>query len=398
LRKGKQLKLLRNSRVIAEAITIEVDGHLFGTGEDMPDIETKMTRVISSDSHPVTAIRLNPVHSLQEILNRINIEFEHNLPVEAYATALYDFLSYNQDVILTILSRNLITFLIEVWDHDHVAMDESRWEYVRYLSAFGFLYAQRGGGPFGFPDTIVYFSEMKEQFYFRLKSRQSKRLIERYGRWENIAGGLLYHYGIIDTKQFYEIFCLVSEDKEVSYEHFWSFLNLRCSFWNSCVFYSTLDNADCYFQHVNVEDAEQLLKDIKKHEMPYYIPDETRCLDVYSARGLDNSWKGFGSTVDFFYHDLHLDYYLTNVWLRIIVNMIQNGHELEELIKRTESMPLNGPEQKDKWFSCLESLYYSVPVFAFKGNNHEYQKKMNEENTLKKRRKLFTMIDGGKSF
>ena len=80
------------------------------------------------------------------------------------------------------------------------------------------------------PNQILVVDEMKDRFYFLLKSRKSQKVLSVYEEWEKIITGYMYYYGFIETRTLYSLFLKVSK-KVVSYEEFILFIKCRSSMW-----------------------------------------------------------------------------------------------------------------------------------------------------------------------
>lgn len=73
------------------------------------------------------------------------------------------------------LPKMMLDFLMEVWENPVVEMSEERWNYVEYLKIFGFLAYRMGNSISDEPNQIIVVDEMKDRFYFLLKSRKSQK-------------------------------------------------------------------------------------------------------------------------------------------------------------------------------------------------------------------------------
>lgn len=351
--------------------------------------------VSAAAADAVTVIRMAPLQSTRALLYRLGVESEEGLPKEVYATALYDALCEDREQVLTIFPRELIRFLIEIWEKDYVEMDERRWEYVRYLSVLGFAYFQKGNELFGSADMLFYVENMKEEFYFLLKSRGSQTLIRHYDEWDGVLSGLLYYYGVIELSELSRIFNMVLGENVV-YSEFDEFMLKRCSFWAVGTFLRSADGQTQYFQHMNAEDSGTILMNRERYKLPWFIPDKDSCVKLYSSGGMDNRWKGFTDLVKLLSDKAGMDYYQTSVLVRTLIRLIQNGCELEALLIKLDGIPFTEDGQTNKAREALTVLYEEVPVFHLKGYNRAGHDLLKNEKQLKKRRKLFTMIEGGK--
>ena len=79
-------------------------------------------------------------------------------------------------------------------------MTEERWNYIEYLKIFGFLAYQMGNPVTDEPNRLIVVEEMKDNFYFLLKSRKNRKLLSVYHEWEKIITGFMYYYGFIETR------------------------------------------------------------------------------------------------------------------------------------------------------------------------------------------------------
>ena len=109
-------------------------------------------------------------------------------------------------------------------------MTEERWNYIEYLKIFGFLAYQMGNPVTDEPNRLIVVEEMKDNFYFLLKSRKNRKLLSVYDEWEKIITGFMYYYGFIETRTLYSLFLKVSK-KVISYEDFLLFIKCRTSLW-----------------------------------------------------------------------------------------------------------------------------------------------------------------------
>ena len=71
------------------------------------------------------------------------------------------------------LPKVMLDFLTEVWENSVIAMAEERWNYIEYLKIFGFLAYQMGNPVTDEPNRLIVVEEMKDNFYFLLKSRKN---------------------------------------------------------------------------------------------------------------------------------------------------------------------------------------------------------------------------------
>ena len=56
------------------------------------------------------------------------------------------------------------------------------------------------------PNRLIVVEEMKDNFYFLLKSRKNRKLLSVYDEWEKIITGFMYYYGFIDKNAVFPVF------------------------------------------------------------------------------------------------------------------------------------------------------------------------------------------------
>ena len=184
-------------------------------------------RVSISSLEAETIMKSTPVQTVKSILGRIGIEYEDGLPKEAYISALKEEFCSEPKWVLLMLPKVMLDFLTEVWENSVIAMTEERWKYIKI---FGFLAYQMGNPVTDEPNRLIVVEEMKDNFYFLLKSRKNRKLLSVYDEWEKIITGFMYYYGFIETRTLYSLFLKVSK-KVISYEDFLLFIKCRTSLW-----------------------------------------------------------------------------------------------------------------------------------------------------------------------
>ena len=91
-----------------------------------------------------------------------------------------------------------------------------------------------------------------------------------------------------------------------------------------------------------------------------------------------------------------LNYYRATVLLRTLLIMIKNGCSYDKLQERLSGLPFKNKELEEETRQAVGQLFESVPVFEYKGYSREEYKRLSHQKQLKKRKNLFTIIDGGK--
>ena len=263
-------------------------------------------RVSISSLEAETIMKSTPVQTVKSILGRIGIEYEDGLPKEAYISALKE------------------EFLTEVWENSVIAMTEERWNYIEYLKIFGFLAYQMGNPVTDEPNRLIVVEEMKDNFYFLLKSRKNRKLLSVYDEWEKIITGFMYYYGFIETRMLYSLFLKISK-KVISYEDFLLFIKCRTSLWPFGAILKDTFEKNEYFQYLNVENPDMLLEYVRQHEnLPYKPIKLEDLIYVSDAAGIDNRWRGVSELGNLFIDKMGLNYYRATVLVRTLLIMIKN--------------------------------------------------------------------------
>ena len=352
--------------------------------------------VYSSDLDPTVIIGKNPLESLKSMIRRMNMECEEGLPKEVYATIVKEQICDDRKWILQMLPKEILDLLVEIWENDQIEMNQERWDAVQYLKLFGLVTYRRGNPVTKEPNELHYLTEMKDNFYFLLKGKKSRKLLNEYAEWEQIISGLLYYYGLIELPVLYERFVKII-NKIISYDVFLDFIKSRCSFWGMGMILQDINNQTEYFQHVNVENPEMTLLYTREHfDLHYKMPGKQDLIYISESGGLDNRWKGVGELGKVLLDEMKMDYYHATVMVKMLVIMIQNSCEWRELQGKLEVLPFRSEVMKEEAVEAAQNLYDSVPIYEYKGFSRQEFNKIFHQKQLKKKKEMFTIIDGGK--
>lgn len=353
-------------------------------------------RVSISSLEAETIMKSTPVQTVKSILGRIGIEYEDGLPKEAYISALKEEFCSEPKWVLLMLPKVMLDFLTEVWENSVIAMTEERWNYIEYLKIFGFLAYQMGNPVTDEPNRLIVVEEMKDNFYFLLKSRKNRKLLSVYDEWEKIITGFMYYYGFIETRTLYSLFLKVSK-KVISYEDFLLFIKCRTSLWPFGAILKDTFEKNEYFQYLNVENPDMLLEYVRQHENLPYKPIKLEDLIYISdAAGIDNRWRGVSELGNLFIDKMGLNYYRATVLVRTLLIMIKNGSSYEKLQEKVSILSFENAQIREEVQQAVRQIFENVPVFEYKGYSRAEYKRLSYQKQLKKRKKLFTIIDGGK--
>lgn len=354
------------------------------------------TRVSISSLEAETIMKSTPVQTVKSILGRIGIEYEDGLPKEAYISALKEEFCSEPKWVLLMLPKVMLDFLTEVWENSVIAMTEERWNYIEYLKIFGFLAYQMGNPVTDEPNRLIVVEEMKDNFYFLLKSRKNRKLLSVYDEWEKIITGFMYYYGFIETRTLYSLFLKVSK-KVISYEDFLLFIKCRTSLWPFGAILKDTFEKNEYFQYLNVENPDMLLEYVRQHEnLPYKPIKLEDLIYVSDAAGIDNRWRGVSELGNLFIDKMGLNYYRATVLVRTLLIMIKNGSSYEKLQEKVSILSFENAQIREEVQQAVRQIFENVPVFEYKGYSRAEYKRLSYQKQLKKRKNLFTIIDGGK--
>ena len=353
-------------------------------------------RVSISSLEAETIMKSTPVQTVKSILGRIGIEYEDGLPKEAYISALKEEFCSEPKWVLLMLPKVMLDFLTEVWENSVIAMTEERWNYIEYLKIFGFLAYQMGNPVTDEPNRLIVVEEMKDNFYFLLKSRKNRKLLSVYDEWEKIITGFMYYYGFIETRTLYSLFLKVSK-KVISYEDFLLFIKCRTSLWPFGAILKDTFEKNEYFQYLNVENPDMLLEYVRQHEKLPYKPIKLEDLIYVSdAAGIDNRWRGVSELGNLFIDKMGLNYYRATVLVRTLLIMIKNGSSYEKLQEKVSILSFENAQIREEVQQAVRQIFENVPVFEYKGYSRAEYRRLSYQKQLKKRKNLFTIIDGGK--
>ena len=214
--------------------------------------------------------------------------------------------------------------------------------------------------------------------------------------WEKIITGFMYYYGFIETRTLYSLFLKVSK-KVISYEDFLLFIKCRTSLWPFGAILKDTFEKNEYFQYLNVENPDMLLEYVRQHEnLPYKPIKLEDLIYVSDAAGIDNRWRGVSELGNLFIDKMGLNYYRATVLVRTLLIMIKNGSSYEKLQEKVSILSFENAQIREEVQQAVRQIFENVPVFEYKGYSRAEYKRLSYQKQLKKRKNLFTIIDGGK--
>lgn len=352
--------------------------------------------IVQGDMEASSVMQKTPVETVKSILSRIGVEFEEGLPKETYIAALKEEFCNNSEWILKMIPRHFLEFLLSIWEKTEIEVSLEEWDYLEYLKIFGLVTFKKGNPITDEPNLIYCIPEMRDRFYFLLKSRKSRALMEQYEEWEKIICGLMYYYGMVEVTVLHENFMRVTK-RVISYGEFLIFVKCRCSLWAFGVLLRDVQRQKDYYQCVNVENPEMLLMYIQQHnDLSYKNIGKEDLFYISEAAGIDNRWPGVSELGTFMLDEMHMNYYRATVMVKTLLLMIQNGCEWGDLKEKMAVLPFDSPDMEEKVYDIVKVLYESAPLYELKGYSRKEYEKMFRQKQLKKKREMFTIINGRK--
>lgn len=352
--------------------------------------------IVPSHMEASSIMQKTPVETVKSILNRIGVEFTEGLPKESYITAFKEEFCENNEWILKMIPRHILQFLLSIWEKTETDIHLEEWDYLEYLKIFGLVTYKKGSPINDEPNIIYCISEMKDRFYFLLKSKKSKRLMEQYEEWEKIICGMMYYYGMAEVTVMHELFMRLTK-RMLPYEEFLTFVKCRCSLWSFGLFLRDVQKKREYYQCVNVENPEMLLMYVQQYnDLPYKSLEKEDLFYISEAGGIDNRWKGISELGALFLDEMQMSYYRASVMVKTLLLMIQNGCEWDDLIEKMAVLSFESEEMKEQVHSTVKILYEQAPIYELKGHSRKEYEKMFRQKQLKKKREMFTIIEGRK--
>lgn len=352
--------------------------------------------IVQGDMEASSVMQKTPMETVKSILSRIGVEFEEGLPKETYIAALKEEFCNNSEWILKMIPRHFLEFLLSIWEKTEIEVSLEEWDYLEYLKIFGLVTFKKGNPITDEPNLIYCIPEMRDRFYFLLKSRKSRALMEQYEEWEKIICGLMYYYGMVEVAVLHENFMRVTK-RVISYGEFLIFVKCRCSLWAFGILLRDVQRQKDYYQCVNVENPEMLLMYIQQHnDLSYKNIGKEDLFYISEAAGIDNRWPGVSELGTFMLDEMHMNYYRATVMVKTLLLMIQNGCEWGDLKEKMAVLPFDSPDMEEKVYDIVKVLYESAPLYELKGYSRKEYEKMFRQKQLKKKREMFTIINGRK--
>ncbi len=333
----------------------------------------------------------NNRENLYAFLKRLDLEVEKDWDKDALALVLKDFITENPEYLLSVYEKDVLKFLISLWEYneDEIELDQNEWSMIGQLRILGLIdhaFVEKEGERY---HLLYIVQEAKDVFYFYLKSKSAKTMMDRYQTWEYLIRGMMTHYGIISFQRLYYHFCRLMkspiDDRELH-----RFLSARMNLHHfGCFAIEKPTNIE-YYQTYEISNPEQVMEKRRElKEMDYFCPEFEDAVYIAENNGIGN-WDGISTIAEIFLQLLDIEYYKTVIAVKTCIIMAQNDETPDAL----EAYLLGSyPEcrtYKEKIRSAVLSLYNSVPVYSLNGYSRKELKK------LKRVTPAFTLIKGGR--
>ena len=128
--------------------------------------ELKRIKIFTMDKDMASVIGQNSKENLSAFLKRMDQHIDDSWDKDVLAIALKDTILENPEYILYIHGKEILSFMIELWEETELTITNSQWALLGQLKLLGFI-------DYGVPvfsdgtiDTIYVTKEAKDAFYF----------------------------------------------------------------------------------------------------------------------------------------------------------------------------------------------------------------------------------------
>lgn len=340
-----------------------------------------MAKILVSNRNYIDELATNQTRNLMVMCERLFLDFEDEDEPVQMAVKIAQKLVDMPELIAKMVQQDAICLLVQLWgmEGETFAAELHPGE-LQQLHYLGFLSLE--------DDALMVNMEAKDLFFFVLKSRRLKPMMEKYTRWERIIFGMLFLYGILDVYACYTIFKKVTED-EVRYQEMEEFLMLRMIFWRAGVLLRSQQDMRLFMASREVMDRNRVFDQWNQNAD---LPLKELTQEEYEELAVSNGvirWEGIPELFTFIQEKMEDDKYQAMMIVKSIVLMIQNGISyLDIILEYTKFLAEDSTAEQKEWNQLIRRIYDTVPVFGQKG----YTRKELQQ----KREPRFLVIDGGK--
>jgi hypothetical protein len=339
-----------------------------------------------------SVIRKNSMDNLKAFSQRFGLAPAENMDKDGLALMLKETVLEHPEYILYIYSREALLFLIDLWGSEEMVLTRADWTLVRQLQLMGFLDYSMSRESDNQVGTIYLVKEAKDNFFFFLRTRQSRREMERYDTWERLIRGLLTFYGIISFNRLYFYLCQYVR-QPIDDENLHDFLASRISLWSFGSLVLERNSGLEYYENFEVKVPEKIL-DLchEDEERDYKKPRYEELLYVGDNNGF-GLWDGISDLADILMEQMGVEYYQTVVVIKSSLVLIQNGEGCARVLENIIKYCPGAEMFQGDLYKGVHQLYQSVPIYSLKGWSRGEQKEGKKEEG---KGPIFTVLKGGK--
>lgn len=338
-----------------------------------------MAGIRISDRTYIEELAENQPRNLMVVCERLFLEFHYDSTPREMAEQIAGKLQEEPMLLGEMLREEAIDLLFDLWKmKDGQILPEQHLEELQQLHYLGFVSADD-------KDLIVN-SEAKDIFFFSLKSRGMRRIMEKYTEWEKIVFGMLFTYGILDVYECYKIFAEI-QDTPVYYADFEKFLMLRMIFWHNGLMLRNERTKKLFMAGREAEDRNGIFEQWNQHQdLDFCRYSKKEYMELAMGNGIAG-WDGIPELFIFVLKSIDQDRYQAMIIIKSIILIIQNGETyLEAILKLNKILNIHSEKDEKEICSYIKKIFYSIPIYGLKGHTRE-------ELT---RKEMFQVIDGGK--
>ncbi len=259
-------------RLIPEIQLLRRNGHLTFYQEPEADPSALLQdpdtwRVEDSDLAMLACIASNDIPELLDTAHALNVQVRSHWSAEQVAEAIYTTLQQDPGLAIRMMPLHILHFLEVLWQSAGKDVVTVPFEFLLRMSLLGFVLLDETES-----DRVVVCSEEARQWFSEILERPANvRMIEKYSRWNAVARGMLYSYGVIQMDDFYQIFCRYIEETP-DIDEVCDFMMQRMEWNEECN--AVQDEKDLYWSTPAPEKAAIILE--KRKETPMKFKKFTR--------------------------------------------------------------------------------------------------------------------------
>lgn len=351
--------------------------------------EFKIANITTLEKDMASVIAQNTRENLSAFLRRMDVTVEDSWDKDVLALILRDIIVENPEYVLYIYGKEILTFLIRLWESDSLELYPSDFSLLGQLKLLGFLEYEANLPDEDGMQQVKVIKESRDHFYFYLKSKSARRLMDKFENWESVIRGMMTYYGIISFNRFYIYFCKCIQEP-VDDNLFHLFLSVRINLLPFGSFVMETSSSTEYYHNYEAANPEQVLEScMKNKKMEYVLPKYEMLVFLGNNNGLGD-WEGMSDVVGILMDECEVEYYRMVVIIKSTILMIQNGESFEDMMKQFFIWCPQAESRDTELKRHFMKLYETVPVYNLKGWTRKDQRVQRNSSPV------FTVIRGGK--